>query len=75
MKPTLRKKLNGLKRSWTIWLNSALLALFPVLMYAQEVLPQLQMYLSETTYKSVGLIVVILNIALRFRTDKCLSEK
>jgi hypothetical protein len=75
MKPKLRKKLSGLKSSWTIWLNSIFLAVFPVLMYAQEMLPQLQMFLTDTTYKAVGLVVVILNILLRFRTDKCLSEK
>lgn len=71
----LKKKLAGAKKSWTIRLNTLFLALLPVLLYAQEMLPQLQEFLSRETYQTVGLIVVVLNILLRFRTDKPLSDK
>ncbi len=75
MKPTIKNKIKGSRKSLTVWLNSTFLALFPVIEYAKEVLPALQEFLTPDVYKLVGLLVLLANIFLRFRTSECLSDK
>ncbi len=70
-----KEKLYGAVKSITIWFNSLILLALPVAEYASLALPQLQEYLGVETYKLVGLIVVVANILLRFKTKESLSEK
>lgn len=71
----LSKKIKKSYKSMTIWLNGILLAALPVFEYARETLPQVQEYLPPDMYKPVGVAVVVLNILLRFKTEKGLHEK
>lgn len=70
-----KKALAGCHKSWTIWFNAGLLALLPMVEYAHDNYTQLEPFLGADTYKLVGLIVVIANIVLRFKTTSSLSEK
>ena len=67
--------LKGMRKSLTIWFNSLLLAGLPVFELAHDYLPELQSYLPDNVYKWMGIIVVVGNIALRFRTTKPLKDK
>jgi len=71
----MMKKLRGARRSFVVWFNGVLLAAFPVFQSAHDYLPELQQYLPSDVYKWVGLAVVMVNIMLRFKTDKPLEEK
>lgn len=71
----LSKKIKKSYKSVTIWLNGILLAALPVVEYARDNLQEVQQFLPDNIYRSMGLAVVVLNIALRFRTDKGLHEK
>lgn len=72
---SLKLKLCGMHKSLTIWFNGLLLAALPVLDYAKDSLPQLTDFLSPSVYKTIGLIVVSVNILLRFRTSGSLADK
>lgn len=72
---TLLDKLRGARKSVVIWLNGALLVALPVLDYAKDSLPQLAEFLSPDTYKTIGMVVVVANIVLRFRTATSLADK
>lgn len=69
------KWLKGSLKSLTIWFNGILLALLPLMEYLKDSLPQLQEWLGADLYRTVGLIVVIGNILLRYKTKKPVSEK
>lgn len=69
------KWLKGSLKSLTIWFNGILLALLPIMEYLKDSLPQLQEWLGADLYRTVGLVVVIGNIALRYKTNKPVSEK
>jgi hypothetical protein len=71
----LKDKLKGAFRSLTIWFNGIILLALPVVEFASLTLPQLQEFLGVETYKLVGLIVVVSNILLRFKTKEPLAEK
>lgn len=71
----LFKKIKKSYKSMTIWLNGIFLAALPVVEYARDNLQEVQQFLPDNIYRSMGLAVVVLNIALRFRTDKGLHEK
>lgn len=68
-------KLRGALRSMTIWVNGLLLAAFPLVEIARGSLPEIGLYLSPDVFKWVGLTVVVLNIALRFKTTTSLQDK
>lgn len=68
-------KLKGAWRSVTIWFNGLLLALFPLVQMAHDSLPEIGQYLSPHLYQYVGLAVVVVNIALRFKTTSDLASK
>jgi hypothetical protein len=72
------KKLKGMHKSLTIWFNTICIAALPVFEYAHDNLDEIKQYLpdrADSTYKYVGLFVVVINMALRFRTTKPLAEK
>ena len=68
-------KLKGSTSSLTIKFNAFLLAAFPVIEYAKEALPALQEFMTPDVYKVVGLIVVVANVLLRFKTTESLAQK
>lgn len=71
--------IKGMRKSFTLWFNGLLLSaspfLFDGLAYAAAELPKLQEYMPENHYKTMMLLVVGGNIALRFKTTKALAEK
>lgn len=71
----IKAKFKGVRKSWTMKFNALLLAALPVLLYLQDSLPMLRDFMDISTYQHVGLIVVAVNMALRFRTDKSLKDK
>lgn len=68
-------KLKGALRSFTVWFNGMLLLGLPVFEALKQSLPDLQTYLPDNVYKTVGVVVVLGNIALRFRTTTDLAAK
>lgn len=72
---SFKKKIYGSYKSLTIWFNAVLLASIPVLEYTKDLLPNLQEYLTPETFKLVGLIVLLANIIIRFKTTTSLEEK
>lgn len=68
-------KIKGMYKSLTIWVNGIFLALFPLIGIIKESLPDLGQYLAPGVFKWVGLVVVVMNIALRFKTNKSLADK
>jgi hypothetical protein len=68
----IRKKLH---KSWTVWFNGLLLASLPLFEMTLAVIPQLQEFLPENVYKIVGLIAVVGNILLRFKTNTAIKDK
>ena len=71
----LKAQLRGALRSLTMWFNTTLLVLLPIFEYAEQVYPQLQAYVGPELYKTMGLVVVVGNILLRFRTYQALQDK
>jgi len=78
----IKDKLNGLVadilngwKSLTLWVNGVVLALIPIVQYAQEVFPQLQAYISPEFYKQAMVVLLVTNLALRFKTNSALRDK
>lgn len=71
----MMQKIRGARKSVVIWFNSSLLAALPVFEALHDALPELQQFLPDNIYKWAGLVVVVVNIILRFKTDKPLEEK
>jgi hypothetical protein len=71
----IKQAIRGCKKSWTIWFNTLLLTLIPVFDYAQSQFQQLQPYMNEDTFKLLGLVILVGNIVLRFKTTSSLGEK
>ena len=69
------KKIKGAYKSWTIWFNGISLAVIAGLPMLQDSLPMLSQYLDATVARTVGLVVVVANILLRFRTNISLADK
>ena len=67
--------LRGMKKSWVIWFNGVLIAALPMFEMTILVLPQLQEFLPENMYKIVGLIAVVGNLLLRFKTTSSLKDR
>ena len=67
-----------LKKSWlslTIWVNTLAASLWLFLPELQMTFPQLQAYVPEHIYKYGMAILIIANIALRFKTTQDLTAK
>lgn len=74
----LKTFLAKFRRAWksaTVWVNALVVAAMPALDYARANLDQMREYIDADFYKMLGLVVVGLNIALRFRTSKPLEDK
>jgi hypothetical protein len=72
---TIIDKLKGAWRSVTIWFNGLLLASLPLYDAFKDSLPDMQEYLPGDIYKWVGVAVVVVNLALRFKTKTDLAHK
>lgn len=68
-------KLRGLKKSATIWFNSILASVVIALPLLQDTFTQLQPYLPDNFYKILAVVVIVGNLALRFKTTKDLADK
>lgn len=71
----IKAKIQGAYKSFTIWFNGivgTILAGAPML---QENLPQLHSYIPENFFKYIMLLVVVVNILLRFKTNTGLDNK
>ncbi len=69
------EKLKGAWKSLTIWFNGVVLAIVPMIDTVKENLPALGQYMTPENLKVVGLAVLVLNIVLRFKTNRSLAEK
>lgn len=71
--------LRGAIRSRTIWFNGLLAAALPysdqLMQGAHDNLPEISQYLPADMYKTIGLIIVVVNLILRTRTAQSLSSK
>jgi hypothetical protein len=70
-----KSKLRGAAKSNTIQFNVALIAMLPVFEAFIEAVPQFEQYVPGDIYKMMGLIAVIGNILLRFKTTTALADK
>lgn len=68
-------KIKGMYKSLTIWVNGILAVVIPSLPMLADSIPQMQPYLTPSLYQWIGGGVVVLNIALRFRTSTSLADK
>jgi len=69
---------NKLKKSYkstVIWFNGILLSIIGLLDLFHSSLGEISQYVPDSLYKKIGLIVLIANILLRFKTDKGLENK
>jgi hypothetical protein len=69
---TVNTWLKGALKSWTIWLNSVATVLVVML---PEIETQMQSSLSPEQYRTFGLIMLVVNIALRAKTNTALNDK
>lgn len=79
MLESFKLKAAGAWRSFTIWFNGVMAAL---LIYADNIigalrdtLPTVSQWLTSDILKGAAVLIIIGNIALRFKTDKSLAEK
>ena len=70
----MHSKIKGALRSRTIWLNMAG-ALVGLIGVVQQYPQFLANYMSATTYNAVIFALAVLNVALRFVTEKGLEDK
>lgn len=68
-------KLRGLRRSATIWFNSVFASVVLALPLLQDTFTQLQPYLPDNIYKVLAVVVIVGNLALRFKTVSDLADK
>lgn len=71
----MKKWLNGARKSWVIWFNTLGFTLVELVTYAHDSFQELQPYVPADLYKWLGLVLVLGNLVLRFKTNKSLAEK
>ena len=72
---TFKKNCAKMHKSWTIWFNSIMAAVVVTLPHLQDMLPSIQAYLPHNISQYLTSAIVLGNLALRFKTNKPLSEK
>lgn len=65
----------GAVRSWTIWANGVVLSLVLAAPLLQDFLPTIKPFLNETGFERLTMLVLVLNLVLRIKTNKPLSAK
>lgn len=68
-------KLKGAWRSLTIWFNGVVAVVVPGLPMLQDAFPQLQPLVPDHLYRYALALVIVANIALRFKTTQDLATK
>jgi hypothetical protein len=68
-------KIRNAWRSWTIWFNGIMAVTIPALPLLADQIPQMQPFLSPALYQWIGGLIVLANIALRFKTNSSLADK
>lgn len=68
----MKAKLRGAVKSWTMWVNTIGLV---VLSMIPTIEAQMQASLTPDQYRTFGLIMLVVNIALRVKTAKDLADK
>jgi hypothetical protein len=71
----MKRKINGAKKSLTIWANSAFATIAMALPIAQDQIPLVKAYIPPNVYHYMLMVVIFGNVFLRFRTNKGLEEK
>ena len=71
----MMKTIRGIGKSWVMWFNGIMLSIMPAFEYAATNYPNLHEYIPDNIYKHVGLFIVGVNMALRFKTTKPLKDK
>lgn len=69
------RKTRGLVKSLTAWLNAMAASLVPLLIAAKEDFPLLKSSLTADLYKYAFIAIIVLNILVRFKTNKDLADK
>lgn len=69
------KSIKNMWKSWVIWFNGLLAFILTLSDYVISVFPQIEPYIPEGKAKQFILFVNVINLALRFKTNKPLSEK
>lgn len=68
-------KIKGAWRSMTIWFNGVAAVVIPGLPMLQDSFPQLQPYIPDHLYQYALCLLIVANIALRFKTTTDLAAK
>ena len=71
----IKGKIRGAWKSLTIWFNGVLLAVIGLWPMVADALPQFAPYLDAGIYKIMMVAALIINLALRFKTNKPLQDK
>jgi hypothetical protein len=72
---TIKAKLRGAGRSWTIRANALVAVLLLNMDTVMAYAPQLAPYMPQDKHQRLMLVLTVLNMALRFRTTKSLADK
>jgi hypothetical protein len=76
---TLKLKLLNAWKSFTIWFNAAMIGALQyadnIISTVKENLPMLSQYLTADFLKGAAIMILVVNIALRFKTSQALHEK
>jgi hypothetical protein len=72
---TMKAKLKGAARSWTIRVNAVAAALLLNMDTIMSYAPQLAQYMPQDKHQRLMLALAVLNMLLRFRTTKSLADK
>jgi hypothetical protein len=68
-------KLRGALRSWTVWFNSLAALAWAFLPDLLDWMPSVAPYVDEGIYKKAMLVLLVGNLALRFKTRHGLGDK
>lgn len=75
MLSTFKARLNGARKSFTIWFNGLTAAVATGLPLAQDQFPTLSQYLPHNVFQYVAMVVIAGNFILRFKTVQDLKDK
>ena len=69
------ERLKGALTSLTIWVNKIFLTLVSLYELFKEDLVLLKPYLPEELYQNLTMVLIVVNMLMRFRTTKDLAHK
>lgn len=71
----IKRKIRGAWRLLTVQVNAFALALIPVVQYVNDHFEEVRALVGPDCYKHLALGLLVLNIALRFKTNNGLEDK